>query len=103
MKRAPSITSPYAPDLGHLRAWLEARIAALQFVEIVVAILALVTRLRDLNAELVKQVTLMRRARPRSETLARLEHQMVLAFGAMYPLHRPGPSTGRLEVAGYRA
>ena len=83
MKRAPSITSPYAPDLGHLRAWLEARIAALQFVEIVVAILALVTRLRDLNAELVKQVTLMRRARPRSETLARLEHQMVLAFRAI--------------------
>ncbi len=28
----------------------------------------------------------------------------VLALVAkQYPLHRPGPSTGRLEVAGYRA
>jgi transposase len=97
MKRSPSITSPYAPDLAHLRAWLEARIAALQFVEVVVAILALVTRLRDLNADLVKQVTQMRRGRPRSETLARLEEQLVLTFGALVSATAPAPSEAKPE------
>ena len=42
-------------------------IATLRFVEMVTAIIALIGRMRDLNTELVKQLALMRRARPRSE------------------------------------
>lgn len=74
----PSITSPYAPDLGQVRAWLEKMIAALKFVELVATILALITRMCALNAELAKQLAHLRRKRPRSETLKRLERQLVL-------------------------
>lgn len=51
---SPAVTSPYAPDLTHLRAWLERMIASLKFVEIVTVVVALVTRMRDINAELTK-------------------------------------------------
>ena len=40
--RTPSITSPYAPDVEKVRAWLQEMIAALRFVEIVAAIVALI-------------------------------------------------------------
>ena len=46
MKSAP-ITSPYAPDIAQVRVWLERMIAALRFVEIVTAILALIVRMRS--------------------------------------------------------
>jgi transposase len=72
------ITSAFAPDLDEVRAWLEKMIATLRFVELVAAILALITRMRDLNTELVAQLAHLRRARPRSETLERLERQLVL-------------------------
>ena len=51
-------------------------IAALRFVELVAAIVALIGRMRDINTELVKQLAQLRRARPRSETLERLERQL---------------------------
>jgi hypothetical protein len=35
----PPITSPFAPDLAQVRAWLEKMVAALKFVELVTAIL----------------------------------------------------------------
>jgi transposase len=55
-------------------------IAALKFVELVVAIVALIARMRDINLELMKQVVQYRRARPRSETLRRLESQQLFSF-----------------------
>jgi transposase len=76
--RTPSITSPYAPDVEKVREWLEKMIAALRFVEIVVAILALIVRMRDVNTELVAKLAYLKRRRPPSETLARLERQLVL-------------------------
>jgi len=74
----PPITSPYAPDIAHVRAWLERMIKAVRFVEIVAAIVSLVTRMRDLNTELTRQLAQLRRKRPRSETLDRIERQLVL-------------------------
>src|SRR5215212_8467376 len=53
-------------------------IAALSFAKLVAAILALITRMRDLNTELTKRVAHLTRKRPRSETLKRLEGQLVL-------------------------
>jgi transposase len=91
----PTITSPSAPELGEVRAWLEQMIKAVRFVEMITAVLALITRMRDLNAELVQQLTHMRRARPKSETLARLERQHVLPFMiAITPAAKP---TGAAE------
>jgi transposase len=78
MTKEPPITSAYAPDLAQVRAWLERMIAALRFVEIVAAILALISRMRDINAELTKQLAHLRRKRPRSESLERLERQLLL-------------------------
>lgn len=89
--KASSPTSPYAPDLGQLRAWLEKMIATLRFGHLVVAMIALVTKMRDLNAELVKQLAQLRRARPRSETLERLQRQLALPFAT---ITAPQPARG---------
>lgn len=76
MQRAP--TSPYAPDLDQLRAWLEKMVAAMQFVELVVAIIALITRMREINLELTKRVAQLSCKRPRSETFERVARQLTL-------------------------
>jgi hypothetical protein len=76
----PTITSPSVPDLAQVRTWIEKMIKALRFVELVVAILALIGRMREINLELTKQIVNFRRARPRSETLRRLEAQHVFPF-----------------------
>src|SRR5579872_3447672 len=78
MAHEPPITSPYAPDVVQVRSWLEQMIKALRFLELIAAIVALVTRMRDLNTELVTQLAHLKRKRPRSQTLERLERQLVL-------------------------
>lgn len=80
MSQRSTITSPHAPDFAELRAWLETMLKALRFVEVITAVIALVTRMQGLNAELVAQVAGLRRKRPRSETLERLERQLLLPF-----------------------
>src|SRR5271154_3251450 len=76
----PMITSPSVPELDEVRAWIEQMIKALRFVELVVAILALIRRMRDINLDLMKQIVQFRRAGPPPETLRRLEAQRVFAF-----------------------
>jgi transposase len=76
MQRTP--TSPYSPDLEQLRLWLEKMVATLKFVELIVAVVGLIGRMRDINIELTKRVAHLTRKRPRSETLERLERQLVL-------------------------
>ena len=83
MTTKPPITSPYAPDLAQVRAWLETMIKALRFVDLVMAIVALIGKMRDLNTELVRQVAHLRRARPRSETLERLQRQLTLPLDGL--------------------
>jgi transposase len=85
------VTSAFAPDLDEVRAWLGKMIAALRFVELVAAILALIGRMRDLNTELVAQLAHLRRARPRSESLRRLEGQLVLPLDGLIVLSAPKP------------
>ena len=72
------ITSASAPDLDQIRGWLRKMITALRFVELVTAVVALFGRMRDINTELVLQLAHLRRKRPRSEALRRLERQLVL-------------------------
>jgi len=78
MATPPPITSPYAPDLEAVGTWLRKMIAELRFVEIVVAILSLIGRMRDANTELLTKLTHLKRKRPASETLERLERQLAL-------------------------
>lgn len=92
MKETPTPpTSPYVPDLDHLRVWLEEKVAAMKFVELVMAVMALIARMHTINMELTKRVAHLTRARPRSETLRALERQLMLPmFGIVA---KPGPQT----------
>ena len=76
MRQSP--TSPYTPDLEQLRTWLERMVAALKFVELILGVVNLIARLRDINLKLTKRLAYLTRKRPRSETLERLERQLVL-------------------------
>lgn len=78
MPKAP--TSPYQPDVLELRAWLEKMVAAMKFLELIAAVVSLITRMRDINIELTQRVAQLTRKRPRSETLKRLENQLSFAF-----------------------
>jgi transposase len=94
MVTPPPITSPYAPDLEQVRAWLQKMIKALRFIELVAAVLALIGKMRDANTELVAQLSHLRRARPRSETLERLGRQLTLPLEATMALVvRPAPKS----------
>jgi transposase len=93
---AAAPTSPTAPDVVQLRAWLEQMVKALRFIELIGAVLTLVTRLRDLNTHLVLQLATLRRARPKSETLKRVERQLSLSFPAAAA---PAPSAGASKDA----
>jgi transposase len=72
--------SAEAPDVDELRAWMKRMIAALRFAELVAVIVTFLVRIRKLNTDLARQVAQLKRRRPASETLARLERQLVLAF-----------------------
>lgn len=83
MQEPERITSPYAPDLGEVRAFLDRMIRALRFIELVAAIIAFVTKVCEVNGELSKKLAQLQRRRPRSESLERLERQLVLPLGEL--------------------
>jgi transposase len=93
MSEPATITSPHVPDVDEVRQWLEKMIKSLRFVELVVAIVAFVTRMRDLNTELTRRLVDMRRRRPKSETLGRVEGQLRFAFGVLIPVIDESSST----------
>jgi hypothetical protein len=87
------------PDLDHLREWLEKMVAAMKFVELVIAVMSLITRMRDINLELTKRVAHLTRKRPPSETLERLERQLALPWSGL--VGKPGVTpVGSLAVSG---
>jgi len=93
MKQAP--TSAYFPDLAELRAWLEKMLAAMRFIEIVIAVVSLIGRMRDINSQLTKRVAYLTRKRPRSETLERLERQLVLPLMGLAVVTAAPPADAR--------
>jgi len=97
MAKRSTITSPYQPDLASLRAWLEKMIASMKLAELIVAVVALVTRMRDINTELSKQLAGLRKKRPRSETLKRLERQLVLPLDGLAAERRDRSSAPKRE------
>jgi transposase len=94
MSEQEPITSAHRADLDEVRAWLDKMIKSLRFVELVTAVIALITRMRDVNGELMKQIANLRRKRPRSEALKRLEQQLVFAFpGFANLIAKPKPES----------
>lgn len=77
------ITSEVDPDLAEVKRFIKARLAEGAIAALIAAILALLTRMRDLNTELAKRLEAARRKRPPSETLQRL--QMELPFWGTKP------------------
>ncbi len=75
-----TITCTYDPDVGRVEVWLKKMVAEMRFVELIVAVVALIVRLRELNTQLMRRVAHLTRKRPPSESLERLERQLVLAF-----------------------
>jgi hypothetical protein len=80
-----SLTSPYAPDLDQVRAWLQKMIAELRFVDLVGAILAFISRMCVINTELTARLGHLQRRRPKSERLAWLERQLLLPLAPVVP------------------
>jgi hypothetical protein len=93
MSEPATITSPHVPDIDDVRRWLEKMIKSLRFVELVVAIVAFVTQMRDINTELTRRLADTRRRRPKSETLGRVEGQLLFAFGVLIPVIEESSST----------
>ena len=74
------VTDTYAPDVERVRQWLQGMVAERRFIELIVAVVSLIARLRDLNTELMKGMAALKRKRPPSETLRRLDNQLAFAF-----------------------
>jgi hypothetical protein len=92
MSQPATITSPHAPDVEDVRQWLEKMVKAMRLVEMVVAVVALIARMRDINTDLTKRIGDLRRKRPRSETLGRLERQLAFMFAAISDGTKPATS-----------
>jgi transposase len=74
-------SSNVAPsNLDELKRWLEQMVKHLAFARLIAAIVALVSRLTDINAELAKQLANLRRARPRSERWRAIEAQLAFTW-----------------------
>jgi transposase len=76
-------------------------VGAMKFLELVVAVVALVARMRDVNLELTKRVAQLTRKRPRSETLERLERQLLLPLpGLVASAVKPATADGESRPQG---
>lgn len=71
-----------APDLGEIRRFMMAMIARGAIVELVAAVLGLLQRMREVNAELVAKIANKSRKRPPTETIRRLQLELPLLFAS---------------------
>ena len=72
------ITSELDPDLGLVERFIREKFAEGALALLLATVLALLTRMRDLNTELMRQVAFARRKRPPSETMHRLQMELPL-------------------------
>lgn len=70
-----------APDLEVIGRFIKEMIARGAIVELVTAVLGLLQRMREINAELVARVASHKRTRPPNESLRRLQLELPLQFG----------------------
>jgi transposase len=76
--KIPPITSVLDPDLGAVRTFIADMIAKGAIAALVAAIVALLTRMRELNTELMKKLATKSRKRPPSEAMRRLQLELPL-------------------------
>ena len=69
MSRSVTPSNVAPSNVDDLQQWLQKMVEQVAFARLIAAVVALVTRLSDLNGELTKQLANLRRARPRSERL----------------------------------
>ena len=89
-ERPRTITSAFAPDLEAVKKFIADMIAKGAVVALVTSIVALLVKMRDLNAELMGKLASKSRKRPPSETMRRL--QMELPFLLAAPANDAKPS-----------
>jgi transposase len=86
--KPPLITSALTPDLGAVKKFVVDMIAKGAITALVAAIVALLSRMRDLNTELMGKLASKSRKRPPNEALRRL--QMELPFLCTPPVNDGG-------------
>ena len=93
----PTITNVIAPDLKVVRRFILDMFARGAITALVTAVIALLTRMRDLNTELVRKLTTHTRKRPPNEAMRRLQLELPFLFSppanddkpATPPEHKP--------------
>jgi transposase len=93
---ADPITSAVAPDLGAVQQFIEDMLARGAVAALVTAILALLTKMRDLNAELVRKLASQSRKRPPNEALRRLQLELPLLTTPVANDGAPTPPPAKL-------
>lgn len=76
----PSITSAITPDLDAVGRFIRDMVAKGAVAELVTALLSLFTRMRTVNAELMKKLAQKSKRLPPSETMRRLQLELPLMF-----------------------
>lgn len=76
----PAITNVIAPDLKVVRGFILDMFARGAITVLVTAVIALLTRMRDLNTELVRKLTSHSRKRPPNEAMRRLQLELPFLF-----------------------
>jgi transposase len=87
----PPVTSAVAPDLGAVRHFIEDCLARGAIVTLVTAIVALLTRMRDLNTELMGKLAAKSRKRPPNESMRRLQMELPLLWTPAANDAKPAP------------
>jgi hypothetical protein len=87
-KATRPLTSPLVPDLAAVRTFITEMVARGAILALIEAILGLLTRMRDLNTDLVQQLSQSRRARPHSERTSALQAE--LPFAKFLPANDDG-------------
>jgi len=90
---APKLSTVH-PNLDQLTAWLS---KVLVPVAVIAAIVDLVRRMMELNLDLQRRLAHLQRARPRSETTARVKAQTQFAFMEVDEAKKVVPKTGPKE------
>lgn len=95
-KKAEPITSAMAPDLDVVRRFIVDMLARGAVAELIASVLALLSRMRELNTELMAKLASKSRMRPPNETMRRLQLELPLLLGpAVNDIEPPTPPPAR--------